>query len=411
MRHKLIKRFFNYLAIPSQSDAKTTTLPSSQGQYELAKLLEQELLELELENVLLQDNAILTAKLKGNTPNIKSIGFCAHLDTVDVGLSPVIKPQILKYTGTPLLLNQDQQIWIDPQTHPELNLYLNEEIIFSDGTSILGADNKSAISIIMCLLESLISSNEPRGDVYVCFLPDEEIGLRGAKALDLKDFPADYAYTIDCCQKGELVYETFNAGSAIIEIKGISAHPMNAKGILVNPTLIAVDIANCLDRLQTPENTQSNEGYIWLNEIHSDQNNASMLLQIRDHHKTLYEEKKLYLQEVVSLIQKRYPKASIQLKLEDIYHNIKDSMTSDEALKLLKEAFKNAQVEEKVICMRGGTDGSALSAKGLFVPNFFTGAHNFHSRFEFLPISSFEASFEVARQIVHLAANSFPKNP
>lgn len=338
---KLIERFFRYVAIPSQSDPKSSSLPSSQGQYELAKLLQKELLDLGMENVKLQDNAILTAKLKGNIDGKKCVGFCAHLDTVDVGLSPIIKPQILRYMGEALTLNAQENIIISPKEHPELDLYLGEEIIFSDGTSVLGADDKSAIAVIMCLLESLIVSSEPRGDIYVCFLPDEEIGLKGAKALDLKDFPADFAYTIDCCQKGELVYETFNAGSAMIEIQGISAHPMNAKGILVNPTLIALDIANCLNRLQTPENTEKDEGYIWLTEIHSDQNKASMNFHIRDHDKIKYQEKKSYLQDIVTLTQKRYPKAKIAITLEDTYSNIKDSLApqNQDALHILREAF------------------------------------------------------------------------
>lgn len=406
MQQKLIQRFFKYLSIPSQSDASSQTLPSTQGQYELAKLLRDELLELGLEEVKLQDNAILTAKLKGNTPTQYSVGFCAHLDTVDIGLSPVINPQILTYNGEPLLLNAKEQIYIDPLERPELQAYKGEEIIFSDGTSVLGADDKAAIANIMTLLEYLTSSNAPHGDVYVCFLPDEEIGLKGAKALDLKDFPANFAYTIDCCCKGEFIYETFNAGSAKIEIEGVSAHPMNAKGVLLNPTLIAIDIANCFDRLSTPENTENDEGYIWIQEIHSNQVQASMLLNIRDHHKNKYEEKKQYIQEVISLAQKRYPRAKIKLNLEDTYSNIKDSLTPQNqiALDVLDEAFSQCGIQKKIICMRGGTDGSALSAKGLFVPNFFTGAHNFHSKFEFLPISSFISSFEVSKKIVEILA-------
>lgn len=406
MKEKLIKRFFEYLSIPSQSNANNQSLPSSEGQYELAKKLKDELIELGLSNVVLQKNAILTAKLKANIEGKKSIGFCAHLDTVDVGLSPIIKPQILKYEGKPLLLNAEKNIFIDPKERKELDLYLGEEIVFSDGTSVLGADNKSAIAIIMTTLEYYTTSKAPHGDIYVCFLPDEEVGLKGAKALNLKDFPADFAYTIDCCQKGELVYETFNAGSAIIEIEGVSAHPMNAKGILVNPTLIAVDIANCLNPLQTPENTEKDEGYIWLNAIHSDQNSAQMILHIRDHDKSKYQEKKSYLEDLVSLMQKRHPKAKIQIKLEDTYNNIKDSLSSQnqDALHILRQAFLQNNIKENNICMRGGTDGSALSTKGLFVPNFFTGAHNFHSRFEFLPITSFEASFKVAKSIVEIVA-------
>lgn len=395
-----IDNFFRYLSISSQSNAQSINLPSSHGQYELAKLLRDELETLGLEDILLQDNAILTATLRGNK-NIKSIGFCAHLDTVDVGLSPVIKPQILKFLGEPLVLNQEKNIIIDPKEYPELLEYHNEEIIFSDGTSVLGADNKAAIATIMALLAYLKNERIGHPDILICFLPDEEIGLRGAKALELRHFSPDFAYTIDCCQLGECVYETFNAGSALIQIEGVSAHPMNAKGILINPTLIAIDIANHFDRLKTPENTEGYEGYIWIQEIHSNQVNATMLLNIRDHSKSKYEFKKRYIQEVIALVQLRYPKAKISLRLEDVYSNIKDCMNEEnkKALDLLFLAFEHCDIKVKCFPMRGGTDGSCLSSKGLFVPNFFTGAHNFHSAFEFLPLRSFYKSFEVARAI------------
>lgn len=399
-----IDNFFRYLAVPSQSNAKAQSLPSTQGQYDLALLLKKELEDLGLSDIVLEDNAILSGKLKGNA-NKKSIGFCAHLDTVDVGLSEVIKPQILKFEGKALHLNKEKNIFCDPKEHPELLKYLDEDIIFSDGTSVLGADNKAAIATIMTLLVYLVNEKCDHGDVYVRFVPDEEIGLRGSKALDLKYFNPDFAFTIDCCELGEFVFETFNAGSAFIEIEGVSAHPMSAKGVLLNPTLIGLDLANCFDRLQTPENTQDDEGYIWVQEFHSNQIKASMLLNIRDHNKEKYEKKKAYIREVVDFIQKRYEKAKISLKLEDTYSNLKDSINEKNkiALDILKQAFKECQIEPKIFPMRGGTDGSALALKGLFTPNFFTGAHNFHSAFEFLPLKSFYKSFEVTKTIALLA--------
>ncbi|EAL5963943.1 peptidase T [Campylobacter jejuni] len=399
-----IDNFFRYLAIPSQSDAKAQSLPSTQGQYDLALLLKKELEELNLSDIVLQDNAILSAKLKANA-NKKSIGFCAHLDTVDVGLSPIIKPQILKFQGKTLCLNKSKNIFCNPKDHPELLKYLNEEIIFSDGTSVLGADNKAAIATIMTLLTYLINERCAHGDIYVCFVPDEEIGLRGSKMLDLKYFNPDFAFTIDCCELGEFVFETFNAGSAFIEIEGVSAHPMSAKGVLLNPTLIGLDLVNCFDRLQTPENTQDDEGYIWIQEFYSNQIKCNLFLNIRDHDKKKYEEKKTYIEEVVKFIQKRYKRARISLKIEDTYSNLKDSMDEKNkiALDILKEAFEKCQIEPKIFPMRGGTDGSALALKGLFTPNFFTGAHNFHSAFEFLPLRSFYKSFEVAKTIISLA--------
>lgn len=318
-----INNFFRYLSIPSQSDVDSKELPSSSGQYELAKLLKTELESLGLEDIKLNESSILTATLRGNK-NAKSIGFCAHLDTVDVGLSPVIKPQILRFKGEPLILNKDKNIIIDPKDRPELLNYYDEEIISSDGTSVLGADNKAAIATIMTLLAYLKEQKIDHPDVLVCFLPDEEIGLRGAKALDIAYFNPCFAYTIDCCMVGECIYETFNAGSALIEIEGVPAHPMNAKGILVNPTLIAIDIANNFDRLRTPENTDGYDGYIWIQEIHSNQLSASICLNIRDHDKSKYDNKKSYIQQVVTLMKMRYPNAKIKLRLDDVYSNIKD---------------------------------------------------------------------------------------
>ncbi len=395
-----IDKFLKYLSIPSQSNAHCNELPSSKGQYELALLLKQELEYLGLENILLQENAILTATLKGDK-HTQSIGFCAHLDTVDVGLSPIIKPQILRFTGKPLVLNKEYNIIIDPQKHKELLKYIDEEIIFSDGTSVLGADNKAAIATIMTLLTYLKNEKVKHPNILVCFVPDEEIGLRGAKALDAKHFNPNFAYTIDCCELGEYVYETFNAASAFIEIEGVCAHPMNAKGILINPTLIALDIANNFERLKTPENTQDYEGYIWIQEIHSNQLKSSMILNIRDHDRAKYESKKYYIQQVIALMQLRYPKAKISLKIEDTYSNIKESMNehNKEALEILCKALQQCNIEPKNFPMRGGTDGSFLSSRGLFTPNFFTGAHNFHSAFEFLPLCSFYKSFEVAKAI------------
>lgn len=401
-----VENFFRYLSIPSQSDANSTTLPTTQGQYALAKLLKDELEELGLENIKLQENAILTAKLKGNVEGKKSIGFCAHLDTVDVGLSPEIHPQILRFDGEPLILNAKKNIIFDPLKRPEIMKYKGEEIIFTDGTSVLGADDKSAIATIMTLLAYLKNENPPHGDIYVCFLPDEEVGLRGAKALELSDFPADLTYTIDCCQEGELVYETFNAGSAIVHIEGVTAHPMSAKGVLVNPTLVAIDIANHFDRLKTPENTEGYEGYIWIQELQSNQAQAKLTLNIRDHNKEKYESKKAYISQVVELIKVRYPRAKIKLEMQDVYSNIADAMNEDnqEALKVLKEAFGKCGIAPIIFPMRGGTDGSALSSKGVFTPNFFTGAHNFHSIYEFLPLKSFYNSFQVAKSIVEITA-------
>lgn len=401
-----IDSFFKYIAISSQSNASSKTLPSTLGQMELAKVLAKDLEVLGLKNIVLNDNSIVTALLPKNKDNVHSIGFVAHLDTVDVGLSADIKPHIVKFDGSDICLNKEKNIFLKVEEHPEIKNYINQDIIFSDGCSVLGADNKAAIATIMSTLKVIIDNNLDHGDIHIAFVPDEEIGLRGAKKLDLNVFNPDFAYTIDCCELGEVCYETFNAGMAYINIEGVTAHPMSAKGVLVNPILIAIDIANEFDRKETPENTENKEGYIWVQGISGNQKTATLTLNIRDHNKQLFENKKLKIKEVIEKYRKKEPRAKIELNIEDVYGNIADSIKDDKfPIYVIYEAMKNLDIEAKTISMRGGTDGSALSVKGLLTPNYFTGAHNFHSIYEFLPLESFQKSLLTTLEIIKLIAN------
>ena len=402
----LIDNFFRYVAISSQSLASNKVVPTSEGQRELANLLAKELKELKLENIKVSEQAVLTAYLAGNKKDAPKIGYIAHLDTVDVNLSANIKPQILNFKGEDLVLNEKENIVFKVSEHPEVAPYINDDIIFSDGTSVLGADNKSAISIIMTAIKYIKDHNISHGDIYVAFVPDEEIGLRGAKAMDLKDFPVDFAYTIDCCGIGEVVYETFNAAHATIDIKGVTAHPMSAKNVLVNPLLIATDIINEFDRTQTPECTEGKEGYIWNTDLTANAATALLSMAIRDFDKKSFEARKNKIIEVVEKIQAKHPKSEIKVEINDVYMNILDSLTEDKkSIDVIFECMKELNIEPKNFPMRGGTDGSYLSAKGISTPNYFTGAHNFHSNFEFLPIKSFEKSFELTLAIIDKIAN------
>lgn len=399
---QLLDRFFRYAKITSQSNAKATQIPSTPGQLELAKLLMSELQALGLQKIHLDEYGNLTAFLAANVEHAHTIGFVAHLDTVDVGLSPDVRPQKLHFEGEDLCLNSEKNIWLRIGEHPEIKAYEGDEIIFSDGTSVLGADNKAAIAIIMTVLSQI--RTQPHGDIYVAFVPDEEIGLRGSKVLDLERFPVDFAYTIDSCELGEIVYETFNAALAKIQITGITAHPMSAKNVLVNPLRVAHDLMGYFDRRDTPEHTEGREGYFWFTEIQANPLQANMSIAIRDFDKKTFEARKAFIDQAVLLVQARHPRASINYTVTDIYSNISDSVGNDRtAIDLVFNAFKALEIEPKVIAMRGGTDGSALSARGLLTPNYFTGAHNFHSNFEFLPISSFVKSFQVTQHICQLA--------
>ncbi|MDR6869348.1 tripeptide aminopeptidase [Bosea sp. BE125] len=404
IRAQLIERFFRYLAVESQSDAKSTALPSTPGQQRMAALLAEELRALGLEKVVIDDHATVTAVKPGTRPAAPRIGFIAHVDTVDSGLSPVIHPQILRFDGEDLCLNRQEDIWLRVAEHPEIRPWAGADIIASDGTSVLGADNKAAIAVIMTLLANL-RPEDAHGDIMVAFVPDEEIGLRGAKVLDLARFDCDFAYTIDCCELGEVVIENFNAAAADIVFSGVSAHPMSAKNVLVNPLLMAHDFISQFDRRQTPEHTEGREGYIWFHDIVANVSEARLRVMIRDFDKASFERRKARLGEVAAQIAAQYPKGRVDCQVSDTYSNIHDSLGDDRrSVDLLFAALAALQIEPKLIPMRGGTDGAALSAKGLPTPNFFTGAYNFHSRFEFLPVPAFEKSFDVARMICSLAA-------
>ena len=278
----------------------------------------------------------------------------------------------------------------------------------SDGTSVLGADDKAAVANIVTALEVLAENPDiPHGEIYVCFVPDEEIGLCGAKSMDMSRFPVEFAYTIDCCEQGELVYQTFNAGNAKLYITGVTAHPMSSKNNTVNPILIAHDFMNLLDRGETPEHTEKTEGYIWVTGIEGNQLNAVLDLNIRDHDREKYLAKKEYLKACTEMMKLRHPKAKLTLEMADDYSNIKDAITPEnrKCVDYLFQAMRELNIVPLDIAMRGGTDGSYISTKGIPTPNYFTGAHNFHSRCEFMPMGAVENSCRTTLKLIELITN------
>ncbi|NEI73974.1 peptidase T [Rhizobium lusitanum] len=404
IRSNLVERFFRYAAIESQSNASSSVLPSSTGQQELARLLAGELEMMGIDDVVLDDVAIVTGVKRGSLPHAPRIGFIAHLDTADVGLSPNIRPQIHRFVGDNLCLNAGEDIWLRVADHPEIGRWRGQDIITSDGTSVLGADNKAAIAVIMTLLEYL-EDRGPHGDVFVAFVPDEEIGLRGAKALDLARFPCEFAYTIDCCEIGEIALDNFNAASAEITFTGVSAHPMAAKGTLVNPLLMAVDFINHFDRNDTPEHTDDREGFFWFSDLLANDSRATLQVLIRDFDQSRFDHRKRTIMAVAEALRLQYPAGTIECKLTDTYCNFGPSLCRDRPpADLLFGALEKLGIDPKLIAMRGGTDGAVLSERGIPTPNMFTGAYNFHSRFEFLPIPAFIKSFEVAAMMCSLAS-------
>ena len=408
MKEAILERFLRYVAVTSQSDGKAGVVPSTEGQRKLAGMLAEELAELGFVNIEISEYSVLTALLPGNLPDNKAVptvGWCCHLDTVDAGLSPDVHPQVIRgYQGGDICLNKEKDLWMRTSEHPEIEKYVGDDIVVTDGTSVLGADNKSAIANVMTAFDIVVKENRPHGDIYVAFVPDEEIGLLGAKKIDFSKFPVDFAYTVDCCELGEVVYETFNAGSATIRIKGVTAHPMSSKGVLVNPTLIATDFVQMMDRGSTPECTEGTEGFIWVQAIKSNAAEATLDIKIRDHNKKMYEARKEFIRHAVEYVQAKNPKAGIELNITDVYGNIADALNDDnrKCVEYIFEAMKELDIEPKDIAMRGGTDGSFISTKGIPTPNYFTGALNFHSNCEFMPMAAVEKSCLMTLKLVEL---------
>ena len=399
----LVERFLSYLAISSQSDPKNKVVPSSEGQWTMARVLEAGLKQMGLKEVEVDEHGNVTAYLPGNVKDVPTVGFVAHVDTVDVGLSPEIHPQVIHYTGGDVCLNQAKDIWIRLAEHPELSNHVGEDIIFTDGTSVLGADNKAGVTNIMTALEILVTEQIPHGDIRVAFVPDEETGLRGSKLLDLDRFKVDFAYTVDGGELGQLVYETYNAAEVHIDIEGVTTHPASAKGVLLNPILVAVDLMANFNRLETPENTDEREGYYWFKNMSANPARAHLQINIRDFDDKTFEARKQYVRDVVQLIAKRYPRAKINADIEDIYRNISGGLGEDRyPIDVMYEALKSLNIEPKTVAMRGGTDGSALTARGLVTPNYFTGSYNHHGYAEFMPIESFVASLDMTLKVIEL---------
>ena len=413
LQDRLMSRFLRYAAVTTQSKSGTGAIPSTSGQWDLARLLMQDISELGVVDVTIDEHAVVVGRLPARLPEghcpVPVVGWVTHMDTVDVGMAPEIHPIVIRnYQGGDICQNEEKQISISVKDHPELLKYIGQDLIVSDGTSVLGADDKAAVANVLVALEVLAEHPEfPHGEIYVCFVPDEEIGLCGAKSMDFSRFPVDFAYTIDCCEQGELVYQTFNAGHGKLYITGVTAHPMSSKNNTVNPILIAHDFMNLLDRGETPEHTEKTEGYIWVTGIQGNQLNAVLDLNIRDHDRGKYLAKKEYLKACTEMMKLRHPKAKLSLELEDDYSNIKDALTPEnrKCVDFLFQAMEALDIVPLDIAMRGGTDGSFISTKGIPTPNYFTGAHNFHSSCEFMPMGAVENSCRMTLKLIELITN------
>ncbi|MCZ6102650.1 MAG: peptidase T [Campylobacter ureolyticus] len=404
----IVTRFINYTKINTTTNRKNGSLgimPSNPNETKLAKLLENELKELGLKNIKRRDNAITTAVLPSNSSKkLPKIAFFAHLDTSAEQTNDT-KAQIHKFNGCEICLNKELNIYLKDES---LKNYIGDEMITTDGTSLLGADDKAAIASIMNAVKYFVDNPKiEHGDVTVCFVPDEEQGLLGAKALDINEIDADFGYCLDCCEIGELIYENWNAGNAEVTFNGVSAHPMNAKGNLINSLLLAHKFISMLPSGEAPEYTENKEGYFWVKELSGNSAKTILKLDIREFDEKKYHERIEFLNELTNSLKKLWGDDRISIKLTDRYKNVFNYLKNEDAtpIKLAKKAFKNLNITPKIKPMRGGYDGSVISEKGIPCPNLFTGAHNFHSIYEFLPVSSLKASSNTVIEIIKLAAN------
>lgn len=398
---KLIERFISYVKFDTKSDENSLTCPSTKKQLKLASFLKEEMIEIGLEDVTLDENGYLMGTLPSNSnKDIPTFGFIAHMDTAPAFSGKDIKPKFIDYNGGDIILNKEKNIILSPNDFEELNSYIGETLITTDGTTLLGADDKAGVAEILTAMEYLIDHPEIKhGKIRIGFTPDEEIG-RGANLFDVEKFGAEFAYTIDGGRLGEVEYENFNAASAKIEITGRSVHPGTAKDQLINALQIGIEVHNLLPVNQRPEFTQGYEGFYMLSEMSGDISNAKLSYIIRDHDMKKFIEKKEFLNHIVKLLNQKYNDA-IKLELKDSYYNMKEKIEEKmEVFDMARDSMIQLGIEPIIKPVRGGTDGARLSYMGLPCPNIFTGGHNFHGQYEYIPISSMEKAVKVIVKIV-----------
>ena len=403
----ITERFLSYVAFDTQSSEESTTTPSTHKQFALATHLVDELKGLGLTEVEMDSMGYVYATLPANTDEpVPTIGFIAHMDTSPDASGADIKPRIVKaYDGKDLVLDAEAGIVTDVKTFPELLDHVGEDIIVTDGHTLLGADDKAGIAEIVSAIEYLLSHPEIKhGKVRVGFNPDEEIGL-GAHHFDVKKFGCDWAYTMDGGELGEIEFENFNAAGAKIEINGVSVHPGYAKGKMVNAALVAADFIHRMPATETPATTEGYEGFFHLTGIEGSVEKATVSYIIRDHDRARFETRKQMVASLVEGMNRQYGEGTLVLTLKDQYYNMREKIEPVmHVIDIIKEAMEQAGIEPQVRAIRGGTDGAQLSFMGLPCPNIFAGGLNFHGPHEFLPIPNLQKACEVVVNIVSITA-------
>ena len=407
MHHGVLEKFMRYIAIDTQSDENSESSPSSAKQFDLAKLLKKELEDMGLKNVSLDEYGYVMAELPANTDKkIPAVGFIAHMDTSPDMSGANIKPQTLKnYDGGDITLNKQLGITLSVKEFPELKMYKGQTLITTDGTTLLGADDKAGVAEIMTAIEYLVKHPEIKhGPIKIGFTPDEEVG-RGVDHFHVKKFGAELAYTMDGGMIGELEYENFNAAMASIAIQGRNIHPGYAKDKMKNAIIIGMELNDLLPVDQRPEFTVGYEGFYHIMKFEGTVEKATVKYIIRDHDRTKFEAKKAFIVRAVEFLNQKYGAGVVNLKLKDQYFNMRVKVEPVfHVVETAKKAMELCGVEPHVVPIRGGTDGSRLSYMGLPCPNIFAGGHNFHGKLEYVVVESMEKAVAVILKIVELYA-------
>jgi len=405
MEKALLDRFLRYARIDTQSDENSDSVPSTKKQLDLAKLLVEEMKSMGLQDISLDEKGYVMATLPSNCINkTPIIGFIAHMDTSPDMSGKNVNPQVIRdYDGKDILLNEKQKVTLSPADFPEILNYKGQDLVTTDGTTLLGADDKAGIAEIMTAMEYLVRHpNMKHGTLRIGFTPDEEIG-RGADHFDVKKFGADFAYTVDGGEMGELEYENFNAALATVTIHGRNVHPGTAKDKMINAIHLAMELNQLLPVNERPEFTTGREGFFHLIDFNGAVEQTKIRYLIRDHNRTKFEEKKKMITDCTKLLNLKYGADRFNLVLKDQYYNMREKLEPVmHIVNLAKDAMKAEEIKPIIKPIRGGTDGARLSFMGLPSPNLFTGGHNYHGKYEFIPIPSMMKAVKVILRIICL---------
>ena len=383
------ERFLRYVSFDTQSDENSETCPSTAKQKLLGQAIVEEMLAMGIADAHMDEQGYVYGTVPGD-PSLPTIGLIAHMDTAPDASGADIRAKIIEYTGGDIALNEQESIVMKTKDFPGLSEHIGKHLIVTDGTTLLGADDKAGIAEILTAAEVLLKSDAKHATLRIGFTPDEEIG-RGADLFDVKKFGADYAYTVDGGSLGELEYENFNAAGATVTFKGLNIHPGSAKDKMVNSQYIAMEFQSLLPAHQKPESTEGYEGFIHLTDMSGCVENTTLRYIIRDHDLELFNQKKALMESVAAFLNNKYGWGTVELKLRDIYFNMREKIEPCMYIvERAKKAMEDLGITPKIVPIRGGTDGARLSFEGLPCPNLCTGGHNFHGRFEYIAIEDME---------------------